>query len=63
MGAYLTVEVVGITPNENIPPTGHSTPPVRATIDQTRFYLYQDQNRVSDKKLLFYRQEEPWHRE
>ncbi len=59
LGAYLT-EVVGITPNENIPPTGHSTPPIRATIDQTRFYLYQDQNRVSDKKLLFYRQEEPW---
>lgn len=59
LGVYLT-ELVGITPNENIPPVGHSTPPVRATIDQSRFYLYQDQNRVSDKKLLFYRQEEPW---
>lgn len=59
LGVFLT-EVVGITPNENIPPVGHSTPPVRATIDQSRFYLYQDQNRVSDKKLLFYRQEESW---
>lgn len=59
LGSYLT-GVVGITPNENVPPAGHSTPPVRATIDQTRFYLYQDQNRVSDKKLLFYRQEESW---
>lgn len=59
LSAYLT-EVIGITPNENIPQKGHSRDPVRATIDHTRYYLYQDQNRVSDKKLLFYRQEESW---
>lgn len=59
LASFLT-ETIGITPNEHIPPKGHSRDSVRATIDHTRFYLYQDQNRVSDKKLLFYRQEESW---
>lgn len=59
LSSYLT-EVIGITPNEHVPPKGHSRDPVRATINQARFYLYQDQNRISDKKLLFYRQEESW---
>jgi len=59
LSGYLT-ETIGITPNKHVPPKGHSRDPVRATIDHTRFYLFQDQNRVSDKKLLFYRQEESW---
>jgi Protein of unknown function (DUF3732) len=53
-------ETAGITPNEHVPPEGQSRSPIRASIDHTKFYLYQQQNRVSDKNLLFYRQEEPW---
>ena len=56
---FLT-ETAGITPNEHVPPEGQSRNPIRASIDHTKFYLYQQQNRVSDKNLLFYRQEEPW---
>lgn len=57
--AFLS-EFAGITPNQNVPPEGQSRSPVRATIDHTKFYLFQQQNRVSDKNLLFYRQEESW---
>lgn len=56
---FLT-ETAGISPNENVPPQGQSRPPIRASIDHTKFYVFQQQNRVSDKNLLFYRQEEPW---
>jgi methyl-accepting chemotaxis protein len=57
--AFLS-EFAGITPNQNVPPEGQSRSAVRATIDHTKFYLFQQQNRVSDKNLLFYRQEESW---
>jgi hypothetical protein len=56
----ILTETAGITPNENVPPQGQSRASVRATIDHTKFYLFLQQNRVSDKNLLFYRQEEPW---
>jgi hypothetical protein len=57
--AFLS-ELAGITPNKNVPKEGQSRTPVRATIDHSKFYLFQQQNRVSDKNLLFYRQEESW---
>jgi predicted nucleic acid-binding Zn-ribbon protein len=53
-------ELAGITPNKNVPQEGQSRTPIRATIDHSKFYLFQQQNRVSDKNLLFYRQEESW---
>lgn len=53
-------ECAGIELNEHVPPKGQSRPPLRATIDHTKFYLFQQQSRLSDKSLLFYRQEEPW---
>jgi Protein of unknown function (DUF3732) len=56
---FLT-EAAGITPNEHVPPDGQTRNPIRASVDHTKFYLYQQQNRVSDKSLLFYRQEESW---
>ena len=56
---FLT-ETAGITPNENVPPQGQSRSPLRATIDHTKFYLFQGQNQLSNKNLLFYRQEDSW---
>jgi hypothetical protein len=49
---FLT-EAAGITPNEHVPPDGQTRNPIRASVDHTKFYLYQQQNRVSDKSLLF----------
>jgi len=56
---FLT-ETAGITPNENVPPQGQSRSPLRATIDHTKFYLFQGQNQLSNKNLLFFRQEDSW---
>lgn len=53
-------EVAGIAPNEHVPPKGQSRDPIRATIDHTKFYLFQPQARLLDRNLLFYRQEEQW---
>lgn len=52
--------LIGISPNQTIVNEGRSTAPFQATIDHTKYYLFQDQNLVANKKLLFWRQSEDY---
>ncbi|HVX15906.1 MAG TPA: DUF3732 domain-containing protein [Pirellulales bacterium] len=55
---FLT-EVVGITPNRHIPPVNQSRPPLSANVGHTCFYLFQPQDYIARRNILFYRQDEP----
>ncbi|HUT13703.1 MAG TPA: DUF3732 domain-containing protein [Thermoguttaceae bacterium] len=57
LNSFLT-ELIGITPNEYVPPVGQSRNPLRATISHAKFYLFQPQYRIADRTVLFYRQNE-----
>ena len=57
LNSFLT-ELVGITPNEYVPPVGQSRNPLRASISHAKFYLFQPQYRIADRTVLFYRQNE-----
>lgn len=54
---YLS-RLLGISPNKTEPGEGRTTQAFEATIDHTKYYLFQDQNLVANRKLLFYRQDE-----
>ncbi|MDD5640126.1 MAG: DUF3732 domain-containing protein [Syntrophales bacterium] len=53
-------KLIGISPNINIPNSGETRHPLEATIRHTTPYLFQDQNLVANKDILFYRQLEPY---
>lgn len=55
--ALLSKEI-GITPNLHIPTGRASRPPLEATIRHSTFYLYQEQSIVTNRKILFHRQDE-----
>jgi hypothetical protein len=55
--SFLT-EAVGITPNEHVPPEGHSRPPLTANFGHSCFYLFQPQDYIAKRNILFYRQDE-----
>lgn len=47
---------VGILPNLHIPPAGQTRNDLEATIRHTVYYLFQTQNLIASKELLFHRQ-------
>lgn len=53
-------KLAGITPNLHIPSAGHSRAPLEATIRHATFYLFQEQSIVSNRKILFHRQDEQY---
>lgn len=55
--SFLT-EVVGITPNQHVPPVTQSRPPLSANFGHTCFYLFQPQDYIARRNTLFYRQDE-----
>jgi hypothetical protein len=54
----LLTEVVGITPNQHVPPVTQSRPPLSTTFGHTCFYLFQPQDYIARRNTLFYRQDE-----
>lgn len=53
---YNLSRLLGISSNQTIVAEGRTTDSFQATIDHTKFYLFQDQGLVANKKLLFWRQ-------
>jgi hypothetical protein len=54
---YLT-QLLGISPNLNIPDEEHSRNPLEATLAHTRYYLFQKQGVIASQDVLFHRQQE-----
>lgn len=52
--------LLGISENKTEPGVGRTTTAFEATIDHTKFYLFQEQGLIANRKLLFYRQHEPF---
>lgn len=50
--------LLGISENKTEPGAGRTTTAFEATIDHAKFYLFQEQGLVANRKLLFYRQDE-----
>ncbi|MBO0938349.1 hypothetical protein J2I47_17490 [Fibrella sp. HMF5335] len=46
--------LIGISPNQTIVADGRTMDSFQATIDHTKYYLFQDQNLVANKKSLFW---------
>lgn len=55
--AYLS-RVLGISENRTEPGERRTTDSFEATVDHTKFYLFQEQGLVANRKLLFHRQDE-----
>jgi len=51
--------LIGISPNLNIPASGESRVPLEATIRHASFLLFQKQTVVANEEILFHRQAEP----
>lgn len=52
--------LLGITPNLNLPKENETRSPLETNIGHGKFYLFQDQNLITDKEILFYRQKDPF---
>lgn len=50
--------LLGISANQHTPSQSESREALRATVKHSKFYLFQDQNTISTKHYLFYRQQE-----
>lgn len=51
-------DLIGISANQNTPDLGQSRGSLRADIRHSTFYLFQDQNQIANRRLLFHRQQE-----
>jgi hypothetical protein len=51
---------IGISPNLNYPSEGQSRNPLEANIKHTHHYLFQEQSIISNERLLFHLQSEPY---
>jgi hypothetical protein len=49
---------IGIAPNQHEPPPGTSRPPLEASLKHALFLLFQRQDEIAKKTLLFHRQDE-----
>lgn len=49
-----------ISPNLSVPGESHSREPLEATLDHTKFYLFQEQGEIANRAFLFHRQNEPF---
>lgn len=56
----ILTRLLGISPNLNIPEEDQSRSPLEATIRHSSFYLFQEQNTIASKYVLFHRQQEPF---
>lgn len=54
---YLS-SLLHISPNLNIPPENQSRDPLQATIDHTKYFLFQEQGEIANRSILFHRQSE-----
>lgn len=52
--------LLGISENKTVVAEGRTTQPFEPTLDHTKYYLFQDQGTVADKKMLFWRQSDPF---
>lgn len=50
--------LLGISPNLSTPAETHTRQPIQATIDHTKFFLFQEQGEIANRGLLFHRQGE-----
>lgn len=50
--------LLGISPNLSTPAETHTRHPIQATIDHTKFFLFQEQGEIANRGLLFHRQGE-----
>jgi hypothetical protein len=55
--SYLT-DLIEVAPNQHVPRAGHSRPPLSANFGHTCFYLFQPQDYIARRNILFYRQDE-----
>ncbi|GAB4194627.1 MAG: DUF3732 domain-containing protein [Roseiflexaceae bacterium] len=51
--------LLGISENKTNPGANRTMQSFEATLDHTKYYLFQEQGLVANRKLLFYRQDEP----
>lgn len=51
--------LLGIAPNKALSPTSAGKDPGQATVQHTKYFLFQHQNLVSSPKHLFWRQDDP----
>lgn len=49
-----------ISPNLSVPGELHTREPLEATLDHTKFYLFQEQGEIANRAILFHRQNEPF---
>lgn len=56
---YLST-LLGVAPNRNFPGMGETREPLEGKIQHTTYYLFQNQNTVANKDILFHRQQEPF---
>jgi hypothetical protein len=54
---YLST-LIGIAPNRHFPEEGETREPLAGKIQHTTYYLFQNQNTVANKDVLFHRQQE-----
>ena len=59
MKDYLSI-LIGIAPNRHVPAEGETREPPEGKIQHTQYYLFQNQNTVANKDVLFHRQQEPF---
>lgn len=50
--------LLGISPNLSVPSSTQTRLPLQATIDHTKFFLFQEQGEIANRNLLFHRQGE-----
>lgn len=50
--------LLSISPNLSTPAENHTRLPVEATIDHTKYYLFQEQSEIANRAFLFHRQSE-----
>jgi len=53
-------QLIGISPNKNFPEEWEIRHPLEASIRHSSFYLFQEQNTIANKSILFHRQQEPF---
>ncbi|EPD38686.1 hypothetical protein HMPREF9701_03447 [Delftia acidovorans CCUG 274B] len=53
-------DIIRMSPNMSVPGESHSRDAFEATIDHTKFYLFQEQGEIANRAFLFHRQNEPF---
>ncbi len=53
-------DIIRMSPNMSVPGESHSRAAFEATIDHTKFYLFQEQGEIANRAFLFHRQNEPF---